>query len=169
MISAPPRLRVSASLNPPPNPESHQHKIFPIPPNPIHPNHLSAPPPSAAPPTPPPPPIPPPPAVPWNQGANPLTVAGPVSGPFVARFSDLSPLNSFIINKRVRPSGPRMARFARTGVPVNEPQTPSDPRAALDLGRLLGQRRAFGAVAGRCSAAHAQLLRRMRDEKLYLT
>src|ERR1039458_447677 len=61
-----------------------------------------------------------------------------------------------------------MARFARTGVPVNEPQTPSDPRAALDLGRLLGQRRAFGAVAGRCSAAHAQLLRRMRDEKLYL-
>src|ERR1035437_9095153 len=49
-----------------------------------------------------------------NQGANPLTVAGPVSGPFVARFSDLSPLNSFIINKRVRPSGPRMARFART-------------------------------------------------------
>src|ERR1035437_2176366 len=186
--------RQEASLNPPPNPESRQHKIFFLPPNPIHPNHLSAPPPSPAPtpeprkhkifslpptpippthlPPPPPsaaPPIPSTPAVPWNQGANPLTVAGPVSGPFVALFSDLSPLNSFIINKRVRPSGPRMARFARTGVPVNEPQTPSDPRAALDLGRLLGQRRAFGAVAGRCSAAHAQLLRRMRDEKLYLT
>src|ERR1035441_10693615 len=161
----PPPLRVSASRSipqPPPNPESRQHKIFFLPPNPIHPNHLSAPPPSAA------PPIPSTPAVPWNQGANPLTVAGPVGGPFVARFSDLSPLNSFIINKRVRPSGPRMARFAPTGVPVNEPQTPSDPRAALDLGRLLGQRRAFGAVAGRCSAAHAQLLRRMRDEKLYL-
>src|ERR1022692_2158332 len=61
-----------------------------------------------------------------------------------------------------------MARFALTGVLVNEPQTPSDPRAALDIGRLLGQRRAFGAVAGRCSAAHAQLLRRIRDEKLYL-
>ena len=51
---------------------------------------------------------------------------------------------------------------------MNKPPTVTDPRAALDLGRLLGQRRAFGAVAGRCSAAHAQLLRRIRDEKLYL-
>src|ERR1035437_6831131 len=50
---------------------------------------------------------------------------------------------------------------------MNEPEIPTDPRAVLDLGRLLGQRRPFGAVAGRCSAAHAQLLRRIRDEKLY--
>ena len=50
---------------------------------------------------------------------------------------------------------------------MNEPQIPTVPREALDLGRLLGQRRAFGAVAGRCSAAHAQLLRRIREEKLY--
>ena len=51
---------------------------------------------------------------------------------------------------------------------VNEPQIPADPRKTFDLGRLLGQRRAFAAVAGRCSAAHAQLLRRIHDEKLYL-
>jgi hypothetical protein len=51
---------------------------------------------------------------------------------------------------------------------MNEPQLPMDPREALDLGRLLGQRRAFAAVGGRCSAAHAQLLRRIHDEKLYL-
>jgi hypothetical protein len=44
---------------------------------------------------------------------------------------------------------------------MNEPQAP-------DLHRLLGQRRAFAAVAGRCSAAHAQLLRQIHDEKLYL-
>src|ERR1039458_321782 len=147
----PPRLRVSASRSipqPPPNPESRKHKIFFLPPNLIHPNHLSAPRPSAA------PPIPSTPAVPWNQGANPLTAAGPVSGPFVARFSDLSPLNSFIINKRVRPSGPKMARFARTGVPVNDPQPPSDPRAALDLGRLLGQRRAFGSATELSPGVH---------------
>jgi hypothetical protein len=50
---------------------------------------------------------------------------------------------------------------------MNEPQIPTDPREAIDLGRLLGQRRAFAAVAGRCSAAHAQLLRRIHDEKLY--
>jgi hypothetical protein len=51
---------------------------------------------------------------------------------------------------------------------MNEPQIPIDPLAALDLGRLLGQRRALAAVGGRCSAAHAQLLRRIHDEKLYL-
>src|ERR1035437_1877347 len=50
---------------------------------------------------------------------------------------------------------------------MNEPQIPTDPREAIDLGRLLGQRRAFAAVGGRCSAAHAQLLRRIHDEKLY--
>jgi hypothetical protein len=49
---------------------------------------------------------------------------------------------------------------------MNAPQVPIDPGA--DLGRLLGQRRAFAAVGGRCSAAHAQLLRRIHDEKLYL-
>lgn len=49
---------------------------------------------------------------------------------------------------------------------MSAPQVPIDP--GLDLGRVLGQRRAFGAVAGRCSAAHAHLLRRIRDEKLYL-
>src|ERR1035438_7527216 len=48
--------RQEASLNPPPNPESRQHKIFFLPPNPIHPNHLSAPPPSPPPPHPSPPP-----------------------------------------------------------------------------------------------------------------
>src|ERR1035437_9998206 len=48
---------------------------------------------------------------------------------------------------------------------MNEPQIPTVPREALDLGRLLGQRAAF---AGRCAAAHAQLLRRIHDEKLYL-
>ena len=51
---------------------------------------------------------------------------------------------------------------------MNKPPTVTDPRAALDLGRLLGQRRTLAAFGGRCSAAHAQLLRRIRDEKLYL-
>ena len=51
---------------------------------------------------------------------------------------------------------------------MNAPQMPDVSRQALDLGRLLGQRRALTAVAGRCTAAHAQLLRRIHDEKLYL-
>ena len=44
----------------------------------------------------------------------------------------------------------------------------TDPRDAMNLGRVLGQRRAVVAVAGRCSAAHAQLLRRIHDDRLYL-
>jgi hypothetical protein len=51
---------------------------------------------------------------------------------------------------------------------MNESQIPTASHEAFDLLRLLGQRRAFAAVAGRCSAAHAQLLRRIHDEKLYL-
>jgi hypothetical protein len=42
-----------------------------------------------------------------------------------------------------------------------------DSPDALDLGLILGQRRAFVTVGGRCSAANAQILRRIRDQKLY--
>jgi hypothetical protein len=42
----------------------------------------------------------------------------------------------------------------------------SDP-AGVDLGRLIGRREAFAAVAARCSAADAESLRRIRDEKVY--
>jgi len=52
---------------------------------------------------------------------------------------------------------------------MNEPPIPTAPAEAPDLLRLLGQRRAFAAVAGRCTAAHALLLRRIHDEKLYLS
>ncbi len=37
----------------------------------------------------------------------------------------------------------------------------------LDLGAALGQSHAFGLVAGRCSAAQAQTLRQLREEKKY--
>jgi hypothetical protein len=43
-----------------------------------------------------------------------------------------------------------------------------DDRQVLELGIMLGQRRAFGMVAGRCSAAQAECLRKIRDEKTYL-
>jgi hypothetical protein len=38
----------------------------------------------------------------------------------------------------------------------------------FDLARLLGRREAFSIVAARCSAADAEILRKVRDEKLYL-
>src|SRR5947208_4591154 len=43
-----------------------------------------------------------------------------------------------------------------------------DKKQVLDLGILLGQRKAFGIVAGRCSAAQAECLRQARDQKTYL-
>lgn len=42
----------------------------------------------------------------------------------------------------------------------------ADP-VSEELGRWLGRRDAFAAVAGRCSAAEVESLRRIRDDKLY--
>jgi len=43
-----------------------------------------------------------------------------------------------------------------------------EEKKMLQLGVALGQQHAFGLVAGRCSAAQAETLRRIREEKLYL-
>ena len=47
---------------------------------------------------------------------------------------------------------------------------PTQPAASADdfeLGMMLGSRRAYASVAGRCSAADAECLRRVREKKLY--
>jgi hypothetical protein len=46
--------------------------------------------------------------------------------------------------------------------------TTADEQKAIELGILLGQQKAFGMVAGRCSAAQAECLRKTKEEKLYL-
>src|SRR5689334_5142479 len=38
----------------------------------------------------------------------------------------------------------------------------------LELGKMLGRHEAFGMVAGRCSAAQAVMLVKMRESKMYL-
>lgn len=43
---------------------------------------------------------------------------------------------------------------------------PNETRS-FDLGRWLGRREAFSTVAGRCSAADVEALKRIRDKKLY--
>jgi hypothetical protein len=43
----------------------------------------------------------------------------------------------------------------------------AEDAAMLELGVVLGQNHAFALVAGRCSAAQAQSLRRIREDKLY--
>jgi hypothetical protein len=42
-----------------------------------------------------------------------------------------------------------------------------DPSQVLDLGTWLGRKQAFGLIAGRCSAADAECLRNIRDNKRY--
>jgi hypothetical protein len=46
-------------------------------------------------------------------------------------------------------------------------ELPAADAALLELGLALGQNQAFAVVAGRCSAAQAAGLRRLREEKLY--
>jgi len=47
------------------------------------------------------------------------------------------------------------------------PELPPEVKDALDLGMLLGNNQAFGLVAGRCSAAQAAGLKRLREEEKY--
>lgn len=44
---------------------------------------------------------------------------------------------------------------------------PSESAGSLELGKVLGQQVAFNLVAGRCSAAEAAAIRRIRRERLY--
>jgi len=46
-------------------------------------------------------------------------------------------------------------------------ELPAEQAELLELGVALGQNHAFGLIAGRCSAAQAEGLRRLREEKLY--
>jgi hypothetical protein len=47
--------------------------------------------------------------------------------------------------------------------------TPASDAQGILLGQWMGRREAFGLIAGRCSAADIEILRRMKDEKLYVT
>ena len=46
-------------------------------------------------------------------------------------------------------------------------ELPAEVAELLELGSVLGQNQAFGLVAGRCSAAQAASLKRLRDERKY--
>jgi len=50
-----------------------------------------------------------------------------------------------------------------------ETTLPAADAGEFQLGMMLGTRKAFAAVAGRCSAADAECLRRICDQKLYLS
>ncbi len=47
------------------------------------------------------------------------------------------------------------------------PKKAAEAAGSFELGTIVGQRKAFSLIAGRCSAAEAAALRRLRDERLY--
>ncbi len=53
---------------------------------------------------------------------------------------------------------------------MDEPilQSPAENAQLMDLGVVVGQTQAFGLIAGRCSAAQAAALQRLRQDKMYL-
>jgi hypothetical protein len=53
-------------------------------------------------------------------------------------------------------------------IPIDTEKAVAPSHDDFDLGNLLGMRRAFGIIAGKASAADAECLRRIRDDKLYL-
>lgn len=44
----------------------------------------------------------------------------------------------------------------------------AEAAGSYELGAVVGQRKAFSLIAGRCSAAEAAAIRRLREERLYL-
>ena len=52
--------------------------------------------------------------------------------------------------------------------PVPAPELPAELAELLQLGQVLGQNLSFAIMAGRCSAAQAETLLRIRESRLYL-
>ena len=50
---------------------------------------------------------------------------------------------------------------------ILEVSSPAGAQADFDLGKWLGRREAFGMIAGRCSAAEAECMERIRDGQLF--
>ena len=50
---------------------------------------------------------------------------------------------------------------------IEDPKTGGPDAPSFNLGQWMGRREAFGLIAGRCSAAEAEILRKIRDEKIY--
>jgi hypothetical protein len=74
--------------------------------------------------------------------------------------------NLFVCNRKLLRVSQIVPRTEENAVDESI-EKPSNESGEFDLGEILGERRAFGAVAGRCSAAEAACLRRIRNEKLY--
>jgi hypothetical protein len=60
-----------------------------------------------------------------------------------------------------------MDKRDEVSVAVAAPGTEADREDAGELDRWLGRREAFGIMAGRCSAADVECMKRIRDGKLY--
>src|SRR5215469_129211 len=76
---------------------------------------------------------------------------------------------SFVLSNQQKFFRGDTSRVANEVIMNEEPisDTTNPDETLLEVGMVLGQNYAFGLVAGRCSAAQAEALRRLRDERLY--
>jgi hypothetical protein len=50
---------------------------------------------------------------------------------------------------------------------IGDPVSGTPDVSGFNLGQWMGRREAFGLIAGRCSAAEVEILRKIRDERIY--
>jgi hypothetical protein len=50
---------------------------------------------------------------------------------------------------------------------IENPEPGTNNASSFNLGQWMGRREAFGLIAGRCSAAEIEIVKKIRDEKLY--
>jgi hypothetical protein len=121
-----------------PPPAAHQHNIFFSPRNPLCPNHLPRQHPPAAslnPPTS---------VVTWNQGGKPHSWLESRTGQFWPAFSLSGRITLLLSINASDQAGQNWPVHSNWG-PDGQTRNPHRPPAVLDLGRLLGQHRAFRA------------------------
>jgi hypothetical protein len=84
----------------------------------------------------------------------------------LAQTQKFSPLFSIEFEMQ-RANLARLLEVCMNEVAEKEVLAPEVLDARTQLGQWMGRREAFGLMAGRCTAADIEILRRMRDEKMY--
>ena len=86
----------------------------------------------------------------------------------MGEFAPKTALKPFVFSRGLGDSAQILSNYhMHNSLEEQLPATGQPAPRDLELGQWLGRREAFGLIAGRCSAADIECLRRIRDEKMY--
>jgi len=86
----------------------------------------------------------------------------------LGEFAQKTALKPFVFSRGLGDSAQILSNHHMNNSLEAQPPAAGQPAPRdLELGQWLGRREAFGLIAGRCSAADIECLRRIRDEKMY--